>query len=271
MLLIRAAVERLLLLLFRVARGIFLLQALAFGAASAAVFALAPPEAPAWVRGVTMSALLISGTFFLAGLLLIAARRSRATDTGSSGKPAPPWPLPLGLSLIILPAVAAIASSQLPPLWSRIATQLAATGFWDSATLPGQDSGLVMLPVLLGLFVPALVTAAAVYSVAFPLALIPLLTARSPLFLTLLAMGAVCQAALVLTGWIATDIFARLAAQALAAMTASGDAEVLRVADELRQATGILTGTATALVAPLLCMLAWLAFLRPSGAVARPL
>jgi hypothetical protein len=81
-------------------------------------------------------------------------------------------------------------------------------------------------------------------------------------------MGAVCQAALVLCGWLAGDMFARLAEQAIAAMAAANDAEVLLVADELRRATGVLSSTASALVIPMLGMLAWLAFLRPSGAAA---
>ena len=76
------------------------------------------------------------------------------------------------------------------------------------------------------------------------------------------------RVALVLTGWIAADAFARLATQAMAAMAASGDAEVLRVGEELDWATGILTRTALALVAPTLGLLAWSVFLRPSGAAA---
>jgi methionine-rich copper-binding protein CopC len=51
-------------------------------------------------------------------------------------------------------------------------------------------------------------------------------------------------------------------------MAAADDAEVSRVAEQLQHATGLLSSTATALVAPLLGMLAWLAFLRPSGAAA---
>ncbi len=125
-----------------------------------------------------------------------------------------------------------------------------------------------MIPIFLALFVPLLLTAAAMFSVVFPLALFPLLTARSRLFPTLLVMGVICQVALVLTGWIAADAFARLATQALAAMAASGDAEVLRVGGELDWATGILTRTALALVAPTLGLLAWSVFLRPSGAAA---
>ena len=266
--LIRAVFERLLLLLLGVARSIFILQGIAFGCASVVVFAAAPPDAPAWLRGALVSGLLISGTFFLAGLLLIAARRWRVTDPSGSGEPAWPWRMLLGLSLLTLPAVAAMAASGILPLWSRIVAHLSAIGFWEDVTRPGPFAGLLILPAFIALFVPALVTAAAFFSVAFPLALLPLLATRSRLFPTLLAMGAICQAALVLTGWIAADAVARLAAQALATMTASGEAEVLRVAAEVDRGTSILTRTATALIAPVLGMLAWLAFLRPSGAAA---
>jgi len=264
--LIRAGVERLLFLVLAVARGVFILQGVAFACASAAVFTMAPPDAPAWLRDALVSCVLVSGAFFLAGLLLPAARRWRVAHTGG-GEPVWPWRLLLGLSLLALPAVAAIAASDLPPLWSRIAAHLAAIGFWDTAMQPG-PSGLVMIPILLALFVPVLVTAAALLSVAFPLALVPLLAARSRLFPTLLVMGVICQAVLVLNGWIAADAFVRLVSQAHAAMTASGDAEVLRVAGDLDRETRILTRTAVALVAPLLGMLAWLVFLRPSGAAA---
>ena len=51
-------------------------------------------------------------------------------------------------------------------------------------------------------------------------------------------------------------------------MGAADDAEVMRVAEQLERATSLLSSTATALVAPLLGMLAWLVFLRPSGAAA---
>ena len=266
-LLIPTGVERLLLLWFWMARALFILQGLAFACASVTTFAVAGAEAPTWLRGAMVSGLLISGTFSLAGLLLIAARRWRVKHAAGS-EPAWPWALLLGLSLLLLPVVAALAASGLPPLWSRIAAQLTAVGFWDALTRPDPYGGIVLLPIFLALFVPLVLTAAAAFAVAFPLALLPLLAARRRMFPTLLAMGVICQVALVLAGWIAADVFARLATQALAAMTGSGDAEVLRVAGDLERETGILTRTALALVAPTLGMLAWLAFLRPSGTAA---
>ena len=264
---VRASLERLLLLLFGAARSLFLFQGMAFGCAWLAARALAPADAPGWLRGAMLSALLLSATFFAAGLLLIAARRWRLPQASGSPEPSWPWPALRGLSLVALPALAARAASGLVPLWSEIGTQLAAIGSWEDMTQPG-PSGLVVIPILLALCVPALVTAAACFSIALPLALLALLPTRSRLFPTLLAMGTLCQAALVLGGWLAADAFARLAEQAIALMAVEKDAEVLRVADQLGHATGVLRSTASALFVPLLGMLAWLAWLRLSGATA---
>jgi hypothetical protein len=265
--LVRASLERLLLLGFGAARSIFLFQGLAFGCAWLAARSMAPADAPAWARDAMLSALLLSATFVVAGLLLVAARGWRVPRTSGDHGPAWPWPVLLGVSLLALPGLAASAAAGLPPLWSEIAARLGAIGFWDEWMRPG-PSGMVMIPLMLALLVPALVTAAAFFSIGFPIALLPLLATRSRLFPTLLAMGVVCQAALVLGGWLAAGAFARLAEQAITAMAAAEDAEVLLVADELRRATGVLSSTATALVAPLLGMLAWLAFLRPSSTAA---
>jgi len=46
-------------------------------------------------------------------------------------------------------------------------------------------------------------------------------------------------------------------------MRDSGDAEVLQVADQLTQASGLLEGTAAALLAPALGFVAWLVVLHP--------
>jgi hypothetical protein len=263
-----ASVERLLLLFLWIARILFLLQALAVGAAAGAAFAGAGGAAPSWAQGAMTRGLLISAIFLVAGLLLVVAGRWRAPSTGIRVEPTWPWPLVLGVSLLALPAAAAVAGSGLPSLWRRIAAQLSTIGFWDGVARPDPYGGIVLLPILLALMVPMLLTAATAFSIGFPLALLPLLSGRRRLFPTLLAMGVVCQVALVLTGWIAADVFARLASEALTAMAASGDAEVLRLGDELTWATGILTRTALALVAPTLGMLAWLMFLRPWGPAA---
>ena len=268
MLFLRAAVERVLLLFFALAQSIFVLQGLSTGCALVAVFALGPTETPPWLRSTLISTLLVSATYFISGVLIFGARHWCEPRASGDIEPAWPWPGVLGISLLILSVYAAIASSRLPPVWNQISTYLTATGFWDEWARGGSNSALLLLPILLALYVPVQVTAAALFSIAFPLSLLPLLTARSRLFPSLLVRGAVCQTALVLTSWLATDILGRVGGQALAAMDASGDPEVLRVAGDLDRATGVLTQTAIALVAPLLVTLAWLVFLRPSGAAA---
>lgn len=264
--LLRAGVERLLLLVLWAARGVFIFQGIAFGLASLVAFALAPAEMPTWLRATFVSATMISGTFFIAGFLLIVERRWPVTGPGSI-RSAWPWPLLLGLSLLVLPTVAVIAASDLPRLWTTIGTQLEAIGFREGLTKPG-PSGMVMLPLFLALFVPLLVTAAALYSVAFPLAMLLLLVTRSRRFPTLLAMGATCQAALVLNSWIASGALVRVVSALATAMADGGDAEVLRVSGELQHEAAILLRTALALAVPTLGVLAWFAFLWPSGRAA---
>lgn len=97
--------------------------------------------------------------------------------------------------------------------------------------------------------------------------MIVLLLTRSRLFVKIFAMLVVCQAGLVLAGVLAADAFSRLAAEAMAAMTADRDGEVQRVAEELRRAQSVLVSTATAFVTPMLGHLAWLPFLWSSRRV----
>lgn len=260
--------ERLLLSLLWITRIVFLLQALAFGAAAGAAFAAAGGNVPDWLQSAVTKGLLISGTFLAAGVLLVLARRWRVPSTTGVLEPTWPWPLVFGVSLLALPAVAAVAGSGLPSLWRRIGVHLSAVGFWEGVARPDPYGGIVLLPIMIALMVPLLLSAATAFSIALPLALLPLLSGRRRLFPTLLAMGVVCQVALVLTGWIAADVFARLATEAMAAMGNSGDAEVKRLGEELAWATGIMRRTALALAAPALGMLAWMLFLRPSGTAA---
>lgn len=266
--LLGAGIERFLLLLFSMARGAFLLQGVAAGCACMAALSLAPADPPAWLRGAMASTLLLSGTFFISGLLLIAVRRWRVPDASVRGEAAWPWPTLLAISLLALTILAGVAGSGLPPLWSAISDRLDAVGFWDEWARGGTNSGLVMLPLMASLVVPLLVTASVVFAIALPVGLLPLLALRSRLFPTLLALGAVCQVALVAAGWISTHALSQLVEQGLAAMEASGDAEVLSLASELEGALGALFRTATALAAPTVGLLAWLAYLRPTGPAA---
>jgi methionine-rich copper-binding protein CopC len=266
--LLGSGVERFLLLLFSLAQRAFILQGLAAGCAWMAAYSLAPANPPAWLRSAMASALLLSATFFVAGLLLIAVRRWRVPDATVRVEAAWPWPALLAACLLVFGILSGVAGSGLPSLWSLIADRLDAAGFWDEWARGGAGSGLVMLPIMASLVVPVLVTASALFAIAFPLGLLPLLAARSRHFPTLLAMGTVCQLALVAASWLSIDALSRLAHQALAAMATSGDAEVLGVASDLEDAIGTLLRTVTALAAPTVGLLAWLAYLRPTGPAA---
>ncbi|MSO30358.1 MAG: copper resistance protein CopC [Acidobacteria bacterium] len=178
--------------------------------------------------------------------------------------------LPIGV-LLLLSAGSLVAGSGLPALWREIATRLTAIGIWDALGRSADPfAGIVVLPVALALAAPALVTAAAIFSVAAPLALVLLLATRSRAFRTLLVLTAVCQGALALGGWIAQDALSRLAEQALALMTASGDAEVLGIAAETNIAIGALARTARLLLAPALGMIVMAVALRSSGETEAP-
>ena len=185
-----------------------------------------------------------------------------------TAEPLWPWPAALGVSLVGVALLAALAASNLPSLWQMIGTQLKAIDFWSGVSRSDPYGGIVLLPIILALLVPALVSVAAVFAMAYPLALVLLMPARRPLFPTLLLMGALCQAGLVLSSWLSANMLARLAEQALVAMEASGDAEVLRVSADLRVARDVIVSTATALAIPTLIVLAWAAFLRPTGSAA---
>jgi hypothetical protein len=266
--LLHAGVERVLLTLLAAVRVLCLLQGLAFATASAATLAAAPPESPPWLRAVGLTAAMASATFVVTGVLLLVARRWPVPAASQPPDPLWPWPAALGVSLVGVALLAALAASNLPSLWLMIGSQLDAIGFWSGVSRSDPYGGIVLLPIILALLVPALVSVAALFAMAYPLALLVLMPARRPLFPSLLLMGAFCQAGLVLSSWLSAGMLARLAGQALSAMDASGDAEVLRVSADLRVATDVITSTATALAIPTLIVLAWAAFLWPTGSAA---
>jgi hypothetical protein len=71
-----------------------------------------------------------------------------------------------------------------------------------------------------------------------------------------------------LAGWFALDALSELAAQATAAMNASGDAEVVGLSGELERAVAALHRTTIALLPSLGVMLLWAIVLRPTGRAA---
>ena len=173
------------------------------------------------------------------------------------------WPMPLGVTLLLLAGLAAYAAAPLPPLWREIAARMNESIAWDDLSRPAPNSGIVVLPILIGLLVPALVTLAAVASIALPLAILILLPDRRPRFMALFGMSAICQAGLALAAWLAARTIAGLIEAAAGVMRDSGDAEVLQVAERLTQASAVIAGTAFALLAPASGLVLWMLVLRP--------
>jgi len=257
------AVERLFLVLFGIARSAFLAQGLALGCALVAVPWSGRQDAPPWLADAVRSSAMIGATLFAAGILLSLARRLPAPRAEGAAPPTWPWPWLLGLSLVGLPALAYGGAPELFSLWREILERLAGLGAWDELARSGAYGGIVILPILAALFVPALEAGAAFFLCAAPLGMLPLLRARSRLFRRLFAMLVVCQAGLVIAGLLGADAFSRLSAEAVGAMNAAPDLEVQRMAEELGRARGVLASTAVAFVAPLLGYLVWLAVLLP--------
>ena len=258
-------IDRLLLWPFGVARNLFFLQGLAFGCASAATFAWTRSDVSPWLTRSLVVAALISGTFVVAGFLLSWMRSWTPTRDRWSDPAESVWPTRLTVSLVLISGLTMIVSGGLPGLWRQILAQLSAIDFWNGLTTPSQFGGIVILPILLALFVPLLVTVAAVFSFVFPLVLLARLRFRPLMFPTMLSMGAVCQSALVATGWLATMLLRELTQAFNAAMLEAPNAEVVQVSDQLARAVSTLMTTATMLVLPAAVLVGWAVFLRPSS------
>jgi hypothetical protein len=186
--------------------------------------------------------------------------RDRWSDPAASG-----WPMAFAGSLVLIAGLTVVASLGLPGLWRQIIAQLSAIEFWNGLTTPSQFGGIVTLPILLALFVPLLVTVAALISFVFPLVLLARLPSRPLMFPTMTSMGAVCQSALVATGLMATMLLRELMQAFNAAMLEAPDAEVVQVADQLTREMSALMATSTMLVLPAAALLGWAVFLRPSS------
>ena len=153
--------EHLFLLLLWATRSAFLAQGLAMGTAFAAAATIGGDDAPAWLAIAARSSLLVGATLFGAGVLLVVARRLPEPVADANAPPSG-WPALLAISLVVLPALAYDAASELPPLWREVSARLESIGFWDGLRQPGPHAGIVLLPLLAGLLVPGLVAAAAV-------------------------------------------------------------------------------------------------------------
>ena len=160
-------IDRLLLWPFGVARNLFFLQGLAFGCASAAAFAWTRSDVSPWIHRSVVVAGLMSGDLRGRGRAvvldaivdadarsLVRSRRIRVADERLTVS----LVLIAGLTLIVCGAARVVASDPRAALGYRI--------------LEGADDAVAVrrhrqLPILLALFVPSLVTVAAVFSFCF--------------------------------------------------------------------------------------------------------
>lgn len=255
-------IDRLLLWLFGVARSLFLLQMLAFGCAAAASMAWGGAVSP-WARRGLIFGALLSGTFAAASLLLWWIRSWPPADARSD--PGTLWPIAFGLSLMLIVGLTLLASAGLPALWRDINARLTAIGFQEGITTSSQSGGIVLLPILMALCVPALVTATALFSGLFPIVLLARLPFRPLMFSTIVAMGAVVQSALAASSWLASAALRELAEAAVATMSSAPDREVVQLAGELTASVAVLMTTATMLLVPTGALVAWSLFLKRSA------
>jgi hypothetical protein len=216
---------------------------------------------PDWAIRAAISSAALSAVLLATGLLLSKARGWEPARPGEHD--AATWPIPFGLTLMLIAGLAVYAASPLPDLWSEILEWLNRNIDWGDLSRPAPNAGLILLPILVGLMVPALVTLAALAAIALPLALLILLPDRRPRFMALVGMSAVCQSGLAVASWLSARTLAGLVDTAAALMRDSGDAEVLQVAEQLRQASDVLSQTALYLLAPAAGLVAWTLVLHP--------
>jgi hypothetical protein len=259
---LQIVLEYLLLAAFAIARPLFVLQALALGTAAVATLVVAGGAWPDWLIRAAVSGAALSVTLLITGLLLSKARgweeRERSIEHDAAT-----WPVPLGLTLILIAGLAAYGASPLVAFWCEIFVRLNGNVDWNDLSRPAPNAGLILLPILAALMVPALVTVTALAAIALPLAILVLLPNRRPRLLALVAMSAVCLAGLALAGWLAARTLAASVDAAAVLMRDLGDAEVMQVAEQLTQGSTVVTRTALYLFVPAAGLVAWVAGLQP--------
>jgi hypothetical protein len=260
-------VDRLMLWLFGVARNLFLLQTLAFACAAMASIAWGG-TASSWAPRALIFGALLSGTFAAASLVLWWLRSLPPPGTRSDSGTLL-WPAAFGLSLVLIIGLTVLASAGLPALWRDINVKLTAIGFWEGVTTSSQFGGIVLLPILMALCVPALVTATALFSGLFPIVLLARLPFRPLMLPAIAGMGAAVQTAMAASSWLASTAMSEISQAAVVAMSSAPDQEVVQLAGELVAAVAVLMTTATMLLVPTAALVAWGLFLRPTGPAAR--
>jgi hypothetical protein len=253
-------VERVLFAVFSLVRTASLMVGVALLAALLGTPAMGT-DGPDWLTAILDGAIRIGVVMTATGAALQMARRRDQPSAPANAAHRGSWPAALGFSIVLLALLALVRCSDLFLLWDLVAGLLDQAGFDEVFASGGQGSGLVVLPILVALLVPTLEALAAVFLVAVPLALLPLLAARSPRFPALFAMLVATQAGLVASSLFASQTFGQVVAEAIAAMQASGDADVVRATGTATRLLELVRSTAAGFVPPALGYLLWLPFL----------
>lgn len=247
--------DRGLLQLFRFVGRLLLLQ----GAATACgALAVAPFAAEPLVWRPLLFVAFVSALFLVAGLIVRALDASPIEPPAAS-RPGAGEALLFGVSVVAMAALTLFASTGLPPLWRDISARLSAVGFWNEVQRSSQAGGILMLPILVGLAVPTLVTLTAAFSFIVAPVLLVRHRSGSPASPRLAGMGAAVQAALAGGGWLAGSALRQVSELFTASAASAADLEVQQLAGELAAAVAVLDRAATWLVAPTLLLAGWAA------------
>lgn len=252
--------ERLLFVLFALVRTASFMVGLALLAALLGAPAMGT-GGPSWLTAILDGAIRVGVVMTVTGGALQAARRWEPGAAPGPSAHRGSWPAALGFSIVLLALLALVRCADLFLLWNLAAGLLDQAGFQEELARGGQGSGLLMLPILFALLVPALQTLTAVFLVAVPLAFLPLLAARSPRFPKLFAMLVATQVGFVAASLLASHTFGQVVAEAIAAMQASNEPEVLRAAEVAASLLGLVRSAASGFVLPVVGFVLWGIFL----------
>ena len=210
----RSIVERIVFGLLRVAATVVLFAGISLVAAGGALMASASAFAMESAQGIAAGALGVAAAFLVAGgLALYFGRRGLQWFQDDRGVPieinaaSAGWRLLLVVTLVAIPAWLFFGLQPLGALWRDLFALADAVDFWKGI---GDSGGLVLMPVMAVLAIPAIQTAAAVASVLTSVFLIALMLVRSTKLPRALLLCVLLQGALVLASTLGTVGVARL-------------------------------------------------------------
>lgn len=274
LLVLRFVIERLLAAVFALVGLACLLQGLAvLVALLASAVAWGGVSPPAWLvlpllEGGCLCAILFAGGALLG---LIRARSGRTPPSWRTLDPSVllEWVGPATVPTLLVPAVAVIRSVKLFRLWQEILGALAR--FVSPKDFRGADefSGLALFPILVGLAMLALVTAAGLFLILAPPLVLVLLVGRSHAFALNGRRTVLAQSCLVAASLLGVDLLARLTTLATPHLRAAGPESAI-VLRELARAQDVLGSTVTSYAALVLVSIASLWLLARASAHVRP-